>query len=155
MSEPEVHQKASFMSGSHIRPPTSDMVVGILQFELLIHGAESIKDKRRVVSSVKDRLHREHQVSVAEVAFQDDMRTARLGLALVGTDGKYVGQTLDRITAKLRSLTDAELGDVSREVLHDPKGDPEAPGALPEADPGLDDEMRHEAQRLLDSGEAA
>src|ERR1051326_1806547 len=128
------------------------MVIGILQFELFIHGAESLKDKRRVVSSVKDRLHREHQVSVAEVALQDNMTVARLGLALVGTDGKYVGQTLDRITAKLRSLTDAELGDVSREVLHDPKGDPEAPGADPQADPALADEMLREAQRLLDSG---
>ena len=43
------------------------MVVGILQFELLVPGATSLKDKRRVVKSVKDRLHREHLVSVAEV----------------------------------------------------------------------------------------
>jgi len=127
------------------------MVVGILQFELLIHGAESIKDKRRVVSSVKERLHREHMVSAAEVALQDKLNVARMGLALVGTDGRYVGQVLDRITAQLRALTDAELGDVSREILHDPQGDPNAPGATPiEADPLLADEMLHEARRLLD-----
>jgi len=99
------------------------MVIGILQFELLIHGAESLKDKRRVLQSVKDRLHREHLVSVAEVALQERMGVGRLALALVGSDGKHVGQTLDRITAKLRALGDAELGDVSREVLHDPVGD--------------------------------
>ena len=52
------------------------MIVGILQFELLIHHAESLKDKRRVVHSVKDKLHREHQVSVAEVAHQENMRVA-------------------------------------------------------------------------------
>jgi uncharacterized protein YlxP (DUF503 family) len=126
------------------------MVIGILQFELLIHGAQSLKDKRRVVLSVKDRLHREHQVSVAEVALQDNMSVARLGLALVGTDGRYVGQTLDRITAKLRALTDAELGDVSREVLHDPQGDPEAPGARPEVVDGtLPPELLREAEGLL------
>lgn len=120
------------------------MVIGILQFELLIHGAESLKDKRRVVSSVKDRLHREHLVSVAEVALQDKLDVARLGLALVGTDGKYVGQTLDRITAWLRALTDSELGDVSREILHDPQGDPDAPGAQPGAS---DDDL---VRRMLD-----
>jgi uncharacterized protein YlxP (DUF503 family) len=125
------------------------MVIGILQFELLIHGAESLKDKRRVLLSVKDKLHREHQVSVAEVALQDRMDVARLGLALVGTDGKYVGQVLDRITAKLRALTDAELGDVTREVLHDPQGDPEAPGAKPADDAQLAEEMLSEAEKAM------
>jgi len=126
------------------------MVIGILQFELLIHGAESLKDKRRVISSVRDRLHREHQVSVAEVGLQDRMDVARLGLAMVSSDGMYVGQSLDRITAKLRALADAELGDVSREVLHDPQGDQNAPGAPPGMiDPLLADEMLHEAQKLL------
>src|SRR5258707_366794 len=58
------------------------MMVGILQFELLIRGSESLKDKRRVIRSLKDRLHREHLVSVAEVGLLDNPRAARLGLAL-------------------------------------------------------------------------
>lgn len=94
------------------------MVLGILQFELLIHGAESLKDKRRVLLSIKDRLHREHMVAVAEVAMQDSFRAGVLGLAFVGTDGKHVGTVLDQIVAKLRALHDAELGDVSRQILH-------------------------------------
>lgn len=94
------------------------MVLGILQFELLIHGAESLKDKRRVLSSIKDRLHREHMVAVAEVAMQDSFRVGVLGLAFVGSDGKHVGTVLDQILAKLRGLHDAELGEVSRQVLH-------------------------------------
>lgn len=93
------------------------MILGILQFDLHIHDAQSLKDKRKVVLSVKDRLHREHMVTVAEVAHQDTLNLARLGLAMVGSDGKYIGQTLDRIVAKLRQLTDAELGDVSRQVI--------------------------------------
>ena len=94
------------------------MHIGILQFELLIRGAESIKDKRRVVKSVKDRLHREHMVSVAEVGLLDSMGAARLGLAAVSADAKYLASVLDRVVEKLRNLGDAELGDVSREILH-------------------------------------
>lgn len=94
------------------------MVVGILQFELLVHGAESLKDKRRVVQSVKDRLHRDHQVSVAEIASQDLLNVAVLGLAAVGSDGKHISQVLDRITAGLRALGDAELGATERRILH-------------------------------------
>ncbi len=118
------------------------MVIGVLQFDLLIRGGESLKDKRRVVSSVKDRLHREHQVSVAEVALQDVLNVARLGLALVGSDGKHVGQVLDRIVAKLSALHDAELGDVAREII-EATGE-ERPGPYPDAehpDGGINEEM--------------
>lgn len=94
------------------------MVIGILQFELLIHGCESLKDKRRVVMSVKDRLHREHQVSVAEVAAQDALNLAVLGLACVCTDGARAGQVLDQISSKLRAVPGAELGSCARQVIH-------------------------------------
>ncbi|MBL8762284.1 MAG: DUF503 domain-containing protein [Phycisphaerae bacterium] len=116
------------------------MIIGILQFELLIHGSESLKDKRRVVRSVKDRLHREHQVSIAEVATQDSLNLATLGLALVGSDGRHVGEVLDQITAKLRKLPDAELGDTTRELLHGRAGGLSArPGDDPAVDTSDDD----------------
>lgn len=94
------------------------MVIGIFQFELLIKGAESLKDKRRVVNSVKDRLHREHMVAIAEVDRLDSHRVAVLGLAIVGNDGRHIGEVLDTISAKLRCLPDADLGDVRREIVH-------------------------------------
>jgi uncharacterized protein YlxP (DUF503 family) len=94
------------------------MLIALLQFELLIRGAESIKDKRRVVKSVKDRLHREHLVSVAEVAHLDNMNIAGMGLALVGRDGRYMQGVMDTIIAKLRALDGAELGEVYRELLN-------------------------------------
>jgi hypothetical protein len=94
------------------------MILGVLQIHLLIHGSESLKDKRRVVKSLKDRLHREHLVSIAEVAQHDLLNSAVLGLALVGSDGKHVGEQLDGICAKLRQMHDAEVASISREVLH-------------------------------------
>jgi uncharacterized protein YlxP (DUF503 family) len=93
------------------------MVIGILQFEIIVRGAESLKDKRRVVRSVKDRLHREHQVSVAEVASHDALNLAGMGLALVGADGQRVGTVLDQITAKLRGLPEGELGSCNRQLI--------------------------------------
>lgn len=121
------------------------MVLAVLQFELLIPGAVSLKDKRRVVSSVKDRLHREHQVSVAEVGLLDTPRAARLALALVSNDGLHAAQCLDRITVQLRALHDAELGDCAREILHDPRGNgTEAPPGR--EDHSMDAEMLRRGQ---------
>ncbi|GJM19809.1 MAG: hypothetical protein DHS20C14_20220 [Phycisphaeraceae bacterium] len=93
------------------------MVVGVLQFELLIPWAESLKDKRSVVRSLKDRLHRQHLVSVAEVSHQDILNVAVLGVAVVCETGARAASVLDRIENKLRGLTDAELGETHREIL--------------------------------------
>jgi uncharacterized protein YlxP (DUF503 family) len=95
------------------------MHIGILQFELLIRGAESIKDKRRVVRSLKDRLHREHMVSIAEVGLLDHPRAARLGLACVSGDARHLASVLDAVTRKLRTFDDAELGELSRDIISD------------------------------------
>lgn len=93
------------------------MVVGILQFELEIPGALSLKDKRRVVRSVKDRLHREHQVSVAEVGALDRWRTAEMGVSIVSNSAPYVSAVFDRVLRKLGELPEARLGEVRREIL--------------------------------------
>jgi len=104
------------------------MFIGVLQFELFIHGASSIKDKRSVVASLKARLHREHLVSIAEVGMLDSMHVARLAVALVGADGRHIGQTLDRITAKIRALGgEAELGEVHREIISPGNGTDDSP----------------------------
>ena len=42
------------------------MFIAILQFHLMIDGSSGLKDKRRVVRSIKDRLHKDHMVAVAE-----------------------------------------------------------------------------------------
>ncbi|MGF1634357.1 MAG: DUF503 domain-containing protein [Phycisphaerae bacterium] len=87
------------------------MTVGILQVELSIPGSMSLKDKRRVVKSVKDRISHRHNVSIAEVGGLDQWRTAILGVAMVGNDQKYVEGGLQAIVNFLRTQTAAELVD--------------------------------------------
>ena len=115
------------------------MIIGLLHFELLIHDAASLKDKRRVVRSVKDRLHREHLVSVAEVGALETLNRAVLGLAVVGNDGARIGAVLDRITAKLRSPGGAELGFARRALIR--PGFDEAPRTEPMDESALAAEM--------------
>jgi hypothetical protein len=93
------------------------MVVGILQVELVIDGSQSLKDKRRVVKSLKDRLHREHMVSVAEVDQQDSHSRAVLGIAVAGSDPRTTRSVLDRIVEKMRLERGYYISDQSIEVL--------------------------------------
>lgn len=72
--------------------------VGLLHLEFHVAQAASLKDKRRAVKSFKDRVAHAHNVSVAEVADQDNRRRAVLAVAMVGSDRRYVEGALQKIT---------------------------------------------------------
>lgn len=93
------------------------MIVGILQVELSIDWSGSLKDKRRVVSSVKQRLHREYMVSVAEVATLASHRIATLGVAIASNSGSRAQSVLDRIVEKLRYERDCVLNDYTTQIF--------------------------------------
>ncbi|MEM9084282.1 MAG: DUF503 domain-containing protein [Planctomycetota bacterium] len=93
------------------------MFIGILQFELSMPWSRSLKDKRSVVKSLKDRLHREHMVSIAEVAFEEIHNRAVLGVVMTSNSGRRCGAVIDRIVEKVSHLPDAELVDVQREII--------------------------------------
>ncbi len=78
------------------------MVVGVIAWELEIVGAQSLKEKRSVVKSLKDRLHDRFNVSVAETAHQDVWQRAELTACLVAGERRHadsVLESLDRFVA--------------------------------------------------------
>jgi uncharacterized protein len=92
------------------------MVVGTLQVRLLIRESRSLKDKRQVVRSIKDRLRNAFNVSVAEVDEEDHRQLAVLGLAMVGNEVTYVRNCLEKIVTILRSHPIAEFVNHEMEV---------------------------------------
>ncbi len=91
------------------------MVVGVLEASLAIYGAASLKDKRRVVRSVKDRIAHRFNVSVAEVDELDFCQKAVLGFAMVGNDQRYIEGALSKIVEHLKWVSDATLTDFHME----------------------------------------
>ena len=73
------------------------MVVGVITWQLALPDCRSLKDKRMVVRSLKDRLRHRFNVSVAETAHQDVWTRAELSVAAVGGDGAFVGSVLDTV----------------------------------------------------------
>jgi uncharacterized protein len=92
------------------------MIVGTLRVRLLIREARSLKDKRQVVKSIKDRLRNHFNVSVAEVEAQDNRRLAVLGMAMVSNEAHPIKGALAQIVEALRSHPAAELLDHELEV---------------------------------------
>ena len=85
------------------------MIVASLMVRLLLREARTLKDKRQVVRSILDRVRNEFNVSAAEVEELDNPRSAVLGFAAVGWDGKNVRDTLHRIAEALRRHPVAEF----------------------------------------------
>ena len=93
------------------------MVVGICTVELLIPESQSLKDKRQVLHSVKDRLRGKFNLSIAEVDGQDLWQKAVLGMACVANDGGYVEQVLEQALNVIKSMPTIEIVRVHRELL--------------------------------------
>jgi len=78
------------------------VVVGVRTWELHLAGCQSLKDKRRVVKSLKDRLHQRFNVSAAEVDHHDAWQRAALACSVVSTERRHAEEVLtacDRLVA--------------------------------------------------------
>lgn len=93
------------------------MVVGVCTVELWIPESQSLKDKRQVLHSVKDRLRGKFNLSIAEVDGQDLWQKAVLGMACVANDGSHVEQVLEQALNVIKSMPTIELVHVHRELL--------------------------------------
>ncbi len=73
------------------------MLVSGCSWDLSLPECRSLKDKRRVVKSLKDRIRGRFNVSVAETAYQDVWTRAQLSVALVTTDGASPDSIISRL----------------------------------------------------------
>lgn len=93
------------------------MIVGVCTVELFIGGSRSLKDKRQVLHSLKDRLHDKFNLSVAEVDGQDLWQKAVLGMACVANDGGHVHHVLEQAVNLIRGLPAVEVVRAHVELL--------------------------------------
>lgn len=85
------------------------MLIGVCQIELFIHASASLKEKRFVVKSIKDKIAHRFNVSVAEVGHQDKWQRAILGLATVTNEHQIIDHTFSEIVKLIESNGEAEV----------------------------------------------
>lgn len=87
------------------------MVVGTCRLTLLVPGAHTLKEKRRVLSSLKARLRQRFNIALAEVDSQDLWQRAELGVACVGTDRRRAEQVLHQLVEFVEREGDVTLAE--------------------------------------------
>ena len=93
------------------------MIIGVLQLELSIGDAMSLKDKRRVIRSLKDRIAHAHNVSIAEVGALDEHRRSIIGMAMVSNDSRYIEGALSKLVDFVKTVGSVDLIDYQIELL--------------------------------------
>jgi hypothetical protein len=93
------------------------MIVAVALFELHIEYAQSLKEKRMVVRSLRDKLRRRFNVSANEVAFQDLLQRARLAVSFVADRRDSADSLLDKMQGFVESHSDAVLTGWTAEKL--------------------------------------
>ena len=94
------------------------MNVGVAKITLRLSGSSSLKDKRRVINSIRDRVRSKFNVAVAEVDRNDAWQTAVIGVTCVSNSARHADRTLDNVLAFIESdRPDAEVIDCEMETL--------------------------------------
>jgi uncharacterized protein YlxP (DUF503 family) len=91
--------------------------VGVLTLELRLENSFSLKDKRQVVRSLKDRLRRKFNVAIAEIDYQELWQRAALAAVTVSSDHSYAEKLLQSVEEEAASLLGSELAGSSVEWL--------------------------------------
>ena len=85
------------------------MFIGTLGVEFRLHGNQSLKDKRRVANSLKQKVRNKFNVAVAEVYSQDDMGRLCLAIVSVSNERKHLESRLNKCMMLLEVACDEEM----------------------------------------------
>jgi hypothetical protein len=93
------------------------MFVLALRVELHIGSAQSLKDKRGVITSLVDGARRRYRVASAEVGWQNTWQRATLGFAAVASSSQQATKVIDQVSRFVWSFPDVEVVEEERQWL--------------------------------------
>ena len=91
--------------------------IGVLTLELRLENSHSLKDKRHVVQSLKERLRNKFNVAVAEIDHQDLWQRAAVAAVTVSSDHVQAEKVLRGVEEEAASLLGPELAEATLEWL--------------------------------------
>lgn len=83
--------------------------VAVLTLEILIPAARSLKEKRRILKSIKDRIHANFNASIAEIGEHGKWQRAVLGIAAINRDKNYLMGQLEAMVSLVDTIDGAQL----------------------------------------------
>lgn len=93
------------------------MLVGACQLEFFLPGIHSLKEKRRILLTIKEKTSHHFKVPVMEVGLQELWQRAQVGFAVAGSDQHFLSSLMDQMIHYIERLDLAQLTQKSVEIL--------------------------------------
>ncbi|MEN3185489.1 MAG: DUF503 domain-containing protein [Atribacterota bacterium] len=93
------------------------MRVGVCQVELFINGSLSLKDKRRVMNSMKQKLRNRFNISIVEIPVDTQWKRGGLGISCIGLDERSVRSIIDQIVRFIEDDDRVEVSNLTVDIL--------------------------------------
>ena len=93
------------------------MPIGLLTLEIYIPDARSLKDKRQVLRSLKDRLRQRFNIAIAELDGQETWQRSVVGVVTISADQRHLEDSLEKVANESERLLGRDLVGSSLEVL--------------------------------------
>ncbi|MCS7298379.1 MAG: DUF503 domain-containing protein [Spirochaetia bacterium] len=92
------------------------MLIGTIRLHLYL-DTKTLKEKRRIISSLKEKTRNKFNASIAEVDYNDDHSNAVIGIAVVSNDGNYLNSVLYSILDFINKEFPTIVGDYQVEII--------------------------------------
>jgi uncharacterized protein YlxP (DUF503 family) len=93
------------------------LIVGTVLIDLNLPGVTSLKEKRRRLKPLLTRLQNRFNISIAEVDFNDNLRLAQIGAAVVSNNKAFADQVIAKLIDHIRGEPEINLADYRVEIL--------------------------------------
>ncbi len=93
------------------------MRIGVVRAELRIYRSNSLKEKRKIVRSIIDKLKKRFNISCAEIDDLEFWQRSTLGIALVSNENNLINRQLSLISEYLASIPEVELIHYNMEII--------------------------------------
>ncbi|WP_432401726.1 DUF503 domain-containing protein [Wukongibacter sp. M2B1] len=93
------------------------MIIGSCEVELIIYGANSLKEKRQIIKSIIHRIQSRFNVSIAEVGLNDIWRRSVVGFSCVTTSSKHANQMINTVIKFIENDNRVEIVNCDTELL--------------------------------------
>ncbi len=94
------------------------MVVGTGKIKFKLYGVGSLKEKRKILKSIINRIKNQFNVSIAETEYNDSHLWAQIGFSIVGNDARVVNSKVDKVLNLADKIGLAQIADTQIEIIH-------------------------------------
>ncbi|KUJ96642.1 MAG: hypothetical protein XD41_0402 [Desulfonauticus sp. 38_4375] len=93
------------------------MIVGILKVTFRLHGIFSLKEKRKISSSLKQKLRNKYNISIAEVENQDSTDFLTIGVSTLSNEMRQTESILSKVKDSIEAMTSEEIVEINTDFF--------------------------------------